>query len=51
KKLRSLGADYLIIEATKIPFITEEANQIQARKCILCEINGYDCPEFFYLEK
>jgi hypothetical protein len=51
KKLRSLGADYLIIEATKIPFITEEANQIQARKHILRGINGYDCPEFFYLEK
>ncbi|CAG8833695.1 32020_t:CDS:1, partial [Gigaspora margarita] len=44
KKLRSLGADYLITEATKIPFITEEANQIQARKCILRGINGYDCP-------
>ena len=51
KKLRSLGADYLITEATKIPFITEEANQIQARKRILRGINGYDCPEFFYLEK
>ncbi|CAG8592525.1 9941_t:CDS:2 [Paraglomus brasilianum] len=37
--------------ATKIPFITEEANQIQARKRILRGINGYDCPEFFYLEK
>src|SRR6185369_10990009 len=51
KELRSLGADYLITEATKIPFITEEANQIQARKHILRGINGYDCPEFFYLEK
>jgi hypothetical protein len=51
KELRSLGADYLIIEATKIPFITEEANQIQARKHILRGINGYNCPEFFYLEK
>ncbi|CAG8516946.1 6885_t:CDS:2, partial [Acaulospora colombiana] len=51
KELRSLGADYLITEATKIPFITEEANQIQARKRILRGINGYDCPEFFYLEK
>ncbi|CAG8845065.1 28107_t:CDS:2, partial [Gigaspora margarita] len=27
------------------------ANQIQARKCILRGINGYDSPEFFYLEK
>ncbi|CAG8780786.1 25721_t:CDS:2, partial [Gigaspora margarita] len=51
KKLRSLGANYPITEATKIPFITEEANQIQARKHILHGINGYDCPEFFYLEK
>ncbi|KAG9301856.1 hypothetical protein G9A89_004535 [Geosiphon pyriformis] len=51
KKLCSLGADYLITEATKIPFITEEANQIQARKRILRGINGYDCPKFFYLEK
>ncbi|CAG8720579.1 7713_t:CDS:2, partial [Dentiscutata erythropus] len=42
KELRSLGADYLIIEATKISFITKEANQIQARKCILRGINGYD---------
>ena len=51
QKLRSLGADDLITEATKIPFITEEANQIQARKRILCGINGFDWPEFFYLEK
>ena len=49
--MRSLRANYLITEVTKIFFITEEANQIQARKCILCGINGYDCPEFFYLEK
>ncbi|CAG8791044.1 24752_t:CDS:2, partial [Dentiscutata erythropus] len=42
KKLRSLGADYFIIEVTKILFITEEANQIQARKRILRGINGYD---------
>ncbi|CAG8797217.1 18957_t:CDS:2, partial [Dentiscutata erythropus] len=51
KELRSLEANYLITEATKIPFFTEEANQIQARKRILREINSYDCPEFFYLEK
>ncbi|CAG8843973.1 42126_t:CDS:2, partial [Gigaspora margarita] len=49
--LRKLGADYLITEVAKIPFVTEEANQIQARKRILHGINGYDCPEFFYLEK
>ncbi|CAG8843382.1 25330_t:CDS:2, partial [Gigaspora margarita] len=49
--LHKLGADYLITEAVKIPFVTEKANQIQARKCILREINGYDCSEFFYLEK
>ncbi|CAG8640207.1 2961_t:CDS:2, partial [Paraglomus occultum] len=41
KKLRSLGADYLIIEATKIPFITEEANQIQARKRIDHNSNAF----------
>ena len=46
-----LGADYLITEATKVPIITEGANWIQARKHILRGINGYDCPEFFYLEK
>ncbi|CAG8812498.1 5273_t:CDS:2, partial [Dentiscutata erythropus] len=51
KELRSLEANYLITEATKISFITEEANQIQARKCILRGINSYNCPEFFYLEK
>ncbi|CAH1768695.1 12477_t:CDS:2, partial [Entrophospora sp. SA101] len=39
KELRSLGADYLITEATKVPFITEEANQIQARKRIIRGIN------------
>ncbi|CAG8804939.1 9957_t:CDS:2, partial [Dentiscutata erythropus] len=44
KKLHSLGGN----ENT---FITEEANQIQARKHILRGINGYDCSEFFYLEK
>ncbi|CAG8830244.1 19041_t:CDS:2, partial [Gigaspora margarita] len=44
KKLRSLEADYPITEATKIPFITKEANQIQVRKRILHGINGYDCP-------
>ncbi|CAG8831426.1 22176_t:CDS:2, partial [Gigaspora margarita] len=37
--------------ATKIPFVTEEANQIQARKRILHGINSYDCSKFFYLEK
>ncbi|CAG8557757.1 7241_t:CDS:2, partial [Dentiscutata erythropus] len=51
KELCSLEADYLITEAMKIPFITKEANQIQARKRILRGINGYDCPKFFYLEK
>ncbi|CAG8792774.1 11395_t:CDS:2, partial [Dentiscutata erythropus] len=51
KELHSLEANYLIIEATKILFFTEEANHIQARKHILRGINGYDCPEFFYLEK
>ncbi|CAG8775460.1 18974_t:CDS:1, partial [Dentiscutata erythropus] len=51
KELHSLKANYLITEATKIPFITEKANQIQARKRILHGINGYDCPKFFYLEK
>ncbi|CAG8482083.1 19637_t:CDS:2, partial [Racocetra fulgida] len=51
KELHKLGPDYLITESTKIPFVTEEANQIQAKKCILCGINSYDCPEFFYLEK
>ncbi|RIB30496.1 hypothetical protein C2G38_2152430 [Gigaspora rosea] len=45
KELRKLGVNYLITEATKIPFVTKEANQIQARKHILHEINGYDCPE------
>ncbi|RHZ87775.1 hypothetical protein Glove_30g100 [Diversispora epigaea] len=51
KELRELGADYLITAVTKIPFVTEEANQIQARKRILRGINGYNCPSFFYLEK
>ncbi|RIB24714.1 hypothetical protein C2G38_2167772 [Gigaspora rosea] len=51
KELRKLGANYFITESTKIPFVTEETNQIQARKLILREINGYDCPEFFYLKK
>ncbi|CAG8679006.1 18178_t:CDS:2, partial [Gigaspora margarita] len=35
-----LGADYPITEAMKIPFITEEANQIQARKRTLLLLSG-----------
>ncbi|RIB16656.1 hypothetical protein C2G38_2189321 [Gigaspora rosea] len=41
-KLRKLGVDYFITEAIKIPFVTEKANHIQARKRILCGINGYE---------
>ncbi|RHZ63285.1 hypothetical protein Glove_330g79 [Diversispora epigaea] len=51
KELRILGAEYHIIEATKIPPITEKANQKQARKRVLRGIRGFDWPEFFYLEK
>lgn len=49
--MHSLEADYLILEATKIPFITEKANQIQARIHTLHEINGFDWPDYFLLEK
>ncbi|KAF0488015.1 hypothetical protein F8M41_022440 [Gigaspora margarita] len=51
KELYKLGVDYLITETMKILFVTEKANQIQAKKYILRGINSYDCPKFFYLEK
>ncbi|CAG8653921.1 10178_t:CDS:1, partial [Paraglomus brasilianum] len=50
KKLRILNAKYLTLEAIYIPDITQKSNKEQAINQELREDEGYDCPEFFYLE-
>jgi hypothetical protein len=50
KKLRDRGADPLKKEATKIPHITTESNEIQARRLVLDKFEGVDWPEHFFLE-
>ncbi|CAH1769811.1 13922_t:CDS:2, partial [Entrophospora sp. SA101] len=50
KKMRILNAKYLTIEAIYIPDITQKSNKEQAINQELREDEGYDCPEFFYLE-
>src|SRR5439155_6888537 len=50
KELRILNAKYLTIEAIYIPDITQKSNKEQAINQELREDEGYDCPEFFYLE-
>src|SRR5688572_5650985 len=50
KKLRDRGADPLKKESTKIPHITTESNEIQARQLVLDEDEGVDWPEHFLLE-
>ncbi|CAG8769716.1 5214_t:CDS:1, partial [Acaulospora colombiana] len=50
KELRNLDADYLTLEAIYIPGITRKSNKEQAINQELREDEGYDCPEFFYLE-
>nr|CAG8494356.1 11968_t:CDS:1 [Entrophospora candida] len=51
KELRKLGADYHTMEATKIPDITYKSNKRQRELQELCEDEGFDCPDFFTLEK
>ena len=48
KELRKLGADSLTIEATYVPDIIYASNKKQRE---LCEDKGFDCPDFFTLEK
>ncbi|CAJ0833391.1 14296_t:CDS:1 [Entrophospora sp. SA101] len=51
KELRKLGADYHTLEATKIPDITYKSNKRQRELQELREDEGFDCPDFFTLEK
>jgi len=48
--LHVLNAKYLTLEAIYIPDITQKSNKEQAINQELHEDEGYDCPEFFYLE-
>src|SRR4051794_13029349 len=50
KKLQDRGADPLKKEVTKIPHITTESNEIQARRLVLDKFEGVDWPEHFFLE-
>ncbi|CAJ0854478.1 12452_t:CDS:1 [Entrophospora sp. SA101] len=50
KELRKLDADCITIESIYIPDITQSSNEEQAINQKLREDEGYDCPEFFYLE-
>ncbi|KAF0434159.1 hypothetical protein F8M41_004931 [Gigaspora margarita] len=50
RELKSLGALYAIVEATKFPDITEEANKIQRDNQKKAEANRIDYPDHFTLE-
>jgi hypothetical protein len=50
KKLWNREGDHLKKEATKIPHITTESNEIQARRFVLDEDEGVDWPKHFLLE-
>ncbi|CAB4379527.1 unnamed protein product [Rhizophagus irregularis] len=43
KKLQDRGADHSKREATKIPHITTESNEIQAHRHIFDEDEGFEC--------
>ncbi|CAG8838654.1 19448_t:CDS:2, partial [Gigaspora margarita] len=49
-ELKNLGASFQIIEATKFPDITEEANKIQRDNRKKAEANRIDYPDHFTLE-
>ena len=51
KELRKLDVDSLTIEATYIPDITYASNKKQRELQELREDKGFDCPDFFTLEK
>ncbi|CAG8697824.1 6249_t:CDS:1, partial [Acaulospora colombiana] len=51
KKLLQLNAKYLTLEATYVSAITHASNKEQGRRQELREDEGFDCPEFFILEK
>jgi integrase len=50
RELKSLGASFQIIEATKFPDITEDANKIQRDNQKKAEANRIDYPDHFTLE-
>ncbi|CAG8793750.1 36346_t:CDS:2, partial [Gigaspora margarita] len=50
RELKNLGASFQIIEATKFPDITEEANKIQRDNQKKAEVNRIDYPDHFTLE-
>jgi len=50
RELKSLGASFQIIEATKFPDITEDANKIQRDNRKKAEANRIDYPDEFTLE-
>src|SRR6185369_8800187 len=51
KELRTLDADKITIDATKIPFITQKANQDSAFSRIIRSLDGKDIPDFFSLDE
>ena len=51
KNCANLDADYLTIKATYAPDITCESNKKQKKLQKLREDKGFDCPDFFTLEK
>ncbi len=51
KELRQLNANYITLEAIYDPEISHASNKEQERRQELREGEGYDCPEFFTLEK
>ncbi|CAG8667073.1 10168_t:CDS:1, partial [Acaulospora colombiana] len=51
KELRRLNTKYITLEAIYIPNITQESNKEQGKRQELREDEGYNCPEFFTLEK
>nr|CAG8595215.1 12368_t:CDS:1 [Entrophospora candida] len=51
KELRQLNANYITLEAIYDSEISRASNKEQVRRQELREDEGYDCPEFFTLEK
>ena len=51
KELCQFNANYITLEAIYVPDITCASNKEQGRRQELHEDEGFDCPEFFTLEK
>jgi hypothetical protein len=50
-KLQKRGVDRLKTEVTKVLHITTESNKIQTNRHIFDENEGFECSEYYYLEK